>query len=90
MTASEAEYSFAFPDVTLSATDMITIAATNVTTMCNIYVQTTEMTNGKLYETASTGSGYSQMVTRELKMSVTYGCAGDTQGAVDFYLQVVD
>jgi len=90
LTASQAEYSFAFPDVVLSAGDMITIAATNVTLMCNIHNQTTEMTNGKLYETASTGSAYSQMVTKELKMTVTYGSAGDTQGAVDFYLQVVD
>jgi len=90
LTAAQAEYTFDFPDVTLSASDMITIAATNVTTMCNIYVQTTEMTNGKLYDTATTGSGYSQMVARELKMTVTYGCSNDTQGAVDFYLQVVD
>lgn len=90
ITGSQAEYSFAFPDVTLSAGDMITLSGSGVSSACNVYVQTTEMTNGKLYETTTTGSNYSQMVTRELKMTVTYGCAGDTQGAVDFYLQVVD
>jgi len=90
LTGSAAEYSFAFPDVTLSAGDMITLMADSVTATCQIHGQGTEMTNGKLYQTTTPGSGYSQVVTRELQMTVTYGCAGDTQGAVDFYLQVVD
>ena len=90
ITGSQAEYSFAFSDVTLSAGDMITLSGSGVSSACNVHVQTTEMVNGKLYDTTTTGSGYSQMVTRELKMTVTYGCTGDTQGGVDFYLQVVD
>ena len=87
------EYSFAFPDVTLSAGDMITISAAGITGNIEIRSQGTEMTNGKMYETASTGSSYSQMVGQEMQMTVTYACVPlgtDTQGAVDFYLQVVD
>ena len=87
------EYSFAFPDVTLSAGDMITISAEGITGSIEIRSQGTEMTNGKMYETASTGSSYSQMVGQEMQMTVTYACVPlgtDTQGVVDFYLQVVD
>ena len=87
------EYSFAFPDVTLSAGDMITISAAGITGSIEIRSQGTEMTNGKMYETASTGSSYSQMVGQEMQMTVTYACVPlgtDTTGAVDFYLQVVD
>ena len=91
VTASYLEYTFVFPNTALAASNMITIAGTDVTggaVTCN--TQTTEMTNGKLYETTSTGSGYSQLVANEMKMTVDYACAGDTQGEVDFYLQVVD
>jgi hypothetical protein len=91
VTGSYVEYTFTFPNTTLAATNMITIAATDVTggfVTCN--TQTTEMTNGKLYETNSTGSAYSQLVANEMKMTVDYDCSTDTQGAVDFYLQVVD
>ena len=87
------EYSFAFPDVTLSAGDMITISAAGITGSIEIRSQGTEMTNGKMYETASTGSSYSQMVAQEMQMTVTYACVPlgtDTQGEIDFYLQVVD
>jgi len=93
VTGVTAEYSFAFPDVTLSAGDMITISAAGITGSLEIRSQGTEMTNGKMYETGSTGSAYSQMVGQEMQMTVTYACiplGTDTQGAVDFYLQVVD
>jgi len=93
LTGSFVAYSFAFPDVTLSAGDMITISAAGVTNSTAKTVNNTEMTNGKLYDTATTGSSYSQMTTQQMTMTVTYACApftSDTQGAVDFYLQVVD
>ena len=93
LTGSFVEYSFAFPDVTLSAGDMITISAAGITNSTAITVNTTEMTNGKLYDTSTTGSGYSQMTTQQMQMTVTYACApvtSDTVGAVDFYLQVVN
>ena len=95
ITGSFVEYSFAFPDVTISAGDMITLSAADLggTLVVIAETQTTEMTNGKLYETATTGGPYTQAVGVEMKMTVTYACApvtSDTQGAVDFYLQVVD
>jgi hypothetical protein len=93
LTGSFVEYSFAFPDVTLSAGDMITISAAGITNSTAITVNTTEMINGKLYDTSTTGSGYSQMTTQQMQMTVTYACApvtSDTVGAVDFYLQVVN
>jgi len=93
LTGSYVAYSFAFPDVTLSAGDMITISAAGITNSTAKTVNTTEMTNGKLYDTSTTGSGYSQMTTQQMTMTVTYACApvtSDTQGAVDFYLQVVN
>jgi len=94
VTGSFVEYHFDFPNTTLAATDMITIACTNVIGgQIGINAQETEMTNGKLYETTSTGSGYVQMVARELRMTVEYDVSAvttDTQGVVDFYLQVVN
>jgi len=93
LTGSFVAYSFAFPDVALSAGDMITISAAGITATTYQQTNNTEMTNGKLYFTTTTGSSYSQQVTQQLTMTVTYACApvtSDTQGAVDFYLQVVD
>jgi len=94
VTGSFVEYHFDFPNTALSVTNMITVACTNVVGgQIGIQAQETEMTNGKLYETNSTGSAYSQQVARELKMTVEYDVSGvttDTQGEVDFYLQVVD
>ena len=69
--------------ITLSAADMTGGAIDN-------NIQDTEMTNGMLFETTSTGSSYVQMVAKQMRMEVTYAAATDTQGAVDFYLQVVD
>jgi len=88
------EYAFAFPETALSATDMITVSGTDVaTTSVNPQTQLSEMTNGKLYDTTSTGSNYVQKVANEMKMTVEYAVGpvvSDSQGAVDFYLQVVD
>jgi len=94
VTGSSVEYHFDFPNTTLAASDMITLACTNVVSgQIAIATQTTEMTNGKLYESYSTGSSYSQVVGKELRMTVEYDVSAvttDTQGEVDFYLQVVD
>ena len=94
VTGSFVEYHFDFPNTTLSVTNMITIACTNVIGgQIGINAQETEMTNGKLYETTSTGSGYVQQVARELRMTAEYDVSAvttDTQGVVDFYLQVVN
>ena len=91
VTGSFVEYTFNFPNTTLAATNMITIAATDVIGgYVTCQTQTTEMVDGKLYDTNSTGSAYSQLVANEMKMTVEYACSGDSQGEVDFYLQVVN
>ena len=94
VTGSYVEYSFTFPSTTLEVTDMLTITGTDVIGgALTVQSNTSEMTNGKLYSTTSTGSGYSQDVANEIKISVDYGTVTtttDTQGAVDFYLQVVN
>ena len=94
VTGSFVEYHFDFPNTTLAVTNMITIACTNVINgVIAIQGQETEMTNGKLYDTTSTGSGYVQQVGKELKMTAEYDVSAitkDTQGEIDFYLQVVD
>jgi hypothetical protein len=84
-------FNFSFPNTALAATDMITIAGafTNAGTT-DQRTQATEMTNGKLYATSTVGSGYGQLVGEEMTMTVSYNLTTDTQGAVDFYLQVVD
>jgi hypothetical protein len=71
--------------ITISGADMTGGSGTCLT-------QTTEMTNGKLYDTNSTGSSYSQIVANEMTMTVLYDVSvnTDTQGAIDFYLQVVN
>jgi hypothetical protein len=93
LTGSYVEHSFAFPNTTLSAGDMITISGADMTGGSGTCLtQTTEMTNGKLYDTNSTGSSYSQIVANEMTMTVLYDVSvnTDTQGAIDFYLQVVN
>lgn len=85
------KFTFVFPNTTLSAGDMITLSAADMTGgAIDNNIQDTEMTNGMLFETTSTGSSYVQMVAKQMRMEVTYAAATDTQGAVDFYLQVVD
>tara|TARA_R110002051_G_scaffold292462_1_gene357250 strand:+ start:1110 stop:2168 length:1059 start_codon:yes stop_codon:yes gene_type:complete len=93
LTGSYVEHSFAFPNTTLSDGDMITISGADMTgSSATCLTQTTEMTNGKLYDTTSTGSNYSQIVANEMTMTVLYDVSvnTDTQGAIDFYLQVVN
>lgn len=91
LTVAYQTFNFSFPNTALAATDMITIAGsfTNAGTT-DQRTQGTEMTNGKLYATSTVGSGYAQLVGEEMTMSVSYDLTTDTQGAVDFYLQVVD
>ena len=89
LTGSYQTFNFSFPNTTLDATEMLTIAGvfTNSGTT-DLRSQATEMTNGKLYATSSIGSSYSQLVGEEMTMTVTYNLVDDTQGAVDFYLQI--
>ena len=76
---------------------MITVSLDNGTGGTSNSLQcatnTAGMTDGTLYQTSSPGSSYSEISGEQMKMSVSYGTVTtttDTQGAVDFYLQVVN
>lgn len=98
ITASYVGYTFDFPNTTLSVDDMITIDASGIsghTLVLN--TDTNEMTDGLLFRTTTAGDfnipPASTMVGNQMRMDVLYGTTGtttDTQGEVDFYLQVVD
>jgi hypothetical protein len=94
VTGSSVEYTFNFPSTTLLEDYMLTISGADMSTgsiACSTNL--TEMSDGKLYQTNSTGSSYTQLVANMMKMNVAYGTvttASDTQGEIDFYLQVVD
>jgi len=94
VTGSSVKYTFDFPDTTLDVNEMITISAADMTSgRVNCATDASTMTDGILYGTNSTGSSYSEIVSEQMTMDVVYGgtpVTGDTQGAVDFYLQVVD
>ena len=95
ITGSLVEHTFDFPNTTLSVDEMITISGGSMTdgrVRCSVD-NASAMTNGTLYSSDSTGSSYSELSGTQMKMDVVYAATpvtGDTQGAVDFYLQVVD
>jgi len=95
--STEIEYTFNFAGTTTLATDdMITISLDNGLPggpSNSLFCRTngTTMTDGTLYQTTSPGSSYTEITNTQMKMTVSYGAlVSDTQGAVDFYLQVVD
>jgi len=94
--STEIEYTFNFAGTTTLATDdMITITLDNGTggASNSLFCRTngTTMTDGILYGTSTAGSSYSELTNTQMKMTVGYGAlVSDTQGDVDFYLQVVD
>jgi hypothetical protein len=91
ITASYVEYTFDFPATTIAANDMIMVSAASLGTS-NVDVATNSganITNGiymEEYNEVYRDAGK----TASIKMTVTYNVTFDTQGAVDFYLQVVD
>ena len=91
ITASYVEYTFDFPATTIAANDMIMVSAASLGTS-NVDVATNSganITNGiymEEYNEVYRDAGK----TASIKMTVTYNETFDTQGAVDFYLQVVD
>jgi len=90
LTSSYVEHSFDFPSTTIDADDMIMVSFANGTGSNVIRVQTNggEITDGELWDEYN--SVYAIKGVASMKMTVTYGATPDTQGAVDFYLQVVD
>ena len=89
LTGSFVEHTFDFPATTIDANDMICLNS-DLLTNSNVEVQIdlTNIANGEMW--MKIAGVYSQKDPGALRSVVTYGCGGDTQGAVDFYLQVVD
>ena len=79
----------------MSVDDMITISGGDMSSgrvACDSD-NSGAMTDGTLYKSPEIGVTYTEIVDNKMKMDVVYAVApvtGDTQGAVDFYLQVVD
>jgi hypothetical protein len=88
------EYEFNFTPAVISTDDMLTCCLDNGTGGGNTITVTTgggAMTNGTLWKTATCGTNYVAAGAEQLRMTATYGTStSDTQGEVDFYLQVVD
>ena len=94
ITGSYVEYTFDFPSTTINADDMICVNTESLTGAFTVVVEFNgaNMPNGEMYNTSAAGA-YAQIDPGELRQTVTYDCSPvttDTQGAVDFYLQVVD
>jgi hypothetical protein len=90
ITASYVEYTFEFPATTIAADDMIMVSAASLgTSNVDVATYNVSITDGKYMEE------YNEVYrdagkTASIKMTVTYNVTVDTQGDVDFYLQVVD
>ena len=93
LTGSYVAHEFEFSATTLAADDMIMVSFVNGTGSNVIKVATNagDITNGEQWQEYN--SVYSQKGIASMKQIITYDCTpvtGDTQGVVDFYLQVVD
>jgi len=92
VTGSFVEYTFDFPATTMVANYMICLSSADMTAG-QVAVQSwqTNISNGLLYMLES--GSYTAVNPRSTTGTVTYACTPlttDTQGVVDFYLQVVD
>ena len=92
ITAGYIEYTFEFPATTMIADYMICLNSTDMTAGA-VAVQSynTDIANGLLYLLES--GTYNLKANRSMTGTITYDCTpvtGDTVGAVDFYLQVVN
>jgi len=92
LTGSYVEHTFDFPVTTMVADYMICLSSADMTSGA-IAAQswTTNIANGLLYMLES--GTYTAVNPRSTTGTVTYACSPlttDTQGVVDFYLQVVD
>jgi len=89
VTGSYVEYTFDFPATTMVANYMICLNSADMTAG-GVAVQSynTNIANGLLYLLES--GVYNLKVNRSMTGTINYACSNDTQGEVDFYLQVVD
>jgi hypothetical protein len=92
VTGSFVEYTFDFPATTMVADYMICLSSADMTAgQVAVQSYTTNISNGLFYMLES--GSYTAVNPRSTTGTVTYGCSPlttDTQGVVDFYLQVVD
>jgi len=92
LTASHVEYTFEFPATTMVADYMICLNSDDMTAgIANVQLYTSDIANGLVYVVNS--GVYVAVPNKSVTGTITYACtpvAGDTTGAVDFYLQVVD
>ena len=92
LTTSYVEHEFLFSDVEILNNYMITLNSDDLLTgQVDMESLNADITDGLCY--MKIAGVWSQIITCAIKMNVTYACTpvvGDTQGEVDFYLQVVD
>jgi len=92
VTGSFVEYTFDFPATTMLANYMICLSSADMSAgQVAVQSWTTNIANGLLYMLES--GTYTAVNPRSTTGTVTYDCSpvtGDTVGAVDFYLQVVN
>jgi hypothetical protein len=83
------ERTFDFNDITIAADDMICLNSDEMTNgVVEVQSYNSNITDGEMYLKES--GVYVLKTNRSVTGTVSYACAVDTQGAVDFYLQVVD
>ena len=92
VTAGYVEYTFEFPATTMVANYMICLNGADMTAgTVDVQLYTTDIANGLVYLLES--SVYVLKTNKSITGTITYDCtplSGDTVGAVDFYLQVVN
>ena len=94
LTASFVAYEFDFPATTIDADDMIMVSFANGdigSPVIKVATNVGNIANGEEWEEYN--YVYQQKEIASLKQIIQYDCTpvtGDTQGEVDFYLQVVD
>ena len=83
------ERTFDFNDITIAADDMICLNSDEMTNgVVEVQSYNSNIADGEMYLKES--GVYVLKTNRSVTGTVSYACAVDTQGAVDFYLQVVD
>ena len=92
ITGSYLEYTFEFPATTMLANYMICLNVADLSTGdITVQIWNTNIANGLLY--LEEFGSYVLKTNESATGTITYACTavvGDTQGVVDFYLQVVD
>jgi len=91
LTGSTLPYSFGFPATTLLEDYMICVSAVSMTGG-QIMVATDsagDLTDGTLYQKATPSAGFTTISNNAMTFTASYGSlVSDTQGVVDFYLQI--